>query len=320
MFPVTRPRRLRISQEMRDLVSESNIQAGKLIMPVFVDENASSPKPIPSMPGIFRYPLSGLADYLNSLEASGIRSILLFGIPSTKDENGTSAYDENGVVQKSIRIAKENSSLITIADLCMCEYTSHGHCGILKGNAVDNDSTIDVYARIAMTYAEAGVDVVAPSGMMDGQVGRIRRALDDNGFKDISILAYSAKYASGLYGPFRDAADSKPGFGDRKSYQMDPRNVREAMREIALDIHEGADMIMVKPALFYLDVVSEARRRFDLPVVAYSVSGEYTMIKRAVDSGVLGENVINEAIGSIFRAGSDMVITYFAHYLAEKLL
>ncbi len=319
MFPVTRPRRLRISQEMRDMVSESTIQPNKLIMPVFVDENANSPKPIPSMPGIFRYPISGLADYLNSLESSGVRSILLFGIPSTKDEVGTSAYDENGVVQKAIRIAKESSKLITMADLCMCEYTSHGHCGILKGDVVDNDATIDVYAKIALTYAEAGADIVAPSGMMDGQVGRIRTALDNGGFKDISILAYSAKYASGLYGPFRDAADSKPGFGDRKSYQMDPRNIREAMREITLDINEGADMIMVKPALFYLDVLREARQRFDLPIVAYSVSGEYTMIKNAVSSGNLGESVINEAIGSIFRAGADMVITYFAQYLAEKL-
>ncbi len=319
MFPVTRPRRLRISQEMRDMVSESTIQPNKLIMPVFVDENANSPKPIPSMPGIFRYPISGLADYLNSLESSGVRSILLFGIPSSKDEVGTSAYDENGVVQKAIRIAKESSTLITMADLCMCEYTSHGHCGILKGDVVDNDATIDVYAKIALTYAEAGADIVAPSGMMDGQVGRIRTALDKNGFKDISILAYSAKYASGLYGPFRDAADSKPGFGDRKSYQMDPRNIREAMREITLDINEGADMIMVKPALFYLDVLREARQRFDLPIVSYSVSGEYTMIKNAVSSGNLGESVINEAIGSIFRAGADMVITYFAQYLAEKL-
>ena len=319
MFPVTRPRRLRISQEMRDMVSESTIQPNKLIMPVFVDENANSPKPIPSMPGIFRYPISGLADYLNSLESSGVRSILLFGIPSSKDEVGTSAYDENGVVQKAIRIAKESSTLITMADLCMCEYTSHGHCGILKGDVVDNDATIDVYAKIALTYAEAGADIVAPSGMMDGQVGRIRTALDNGGFKDISILAYSAKYASGLYGPFRDAADSKPGFGDRKSYQMDPRNIREAMREITLDINEGADMIMVKPALFYLDVLREARQRFDLPIVAYSVSGEYTMIKNAVSSGNLGESVINEAIGSIFRAGADMVITYFAQYLAEKL-
>ncbi len=319
MFPVTRPRRLRISQEMRDMVSESTIQPNKLIMPVFVDENANSPKPIPSMPGIFRYPISGLADYLNSLESSGVRSILLFGIPSSKDEVGTSAYDENGVVQKAIRIAKESSTLITMADLCMCEYTSHGHCGILKGDVVDNDATIDVYAKIALTYAEAGADIVAPSGMMDGQVGRIRTALDNGGFKDISILAYSAKYASGLYGPFRDAADSKPGFGDRKSYQMDPRNIREAMREITLDINEGADMIMVKPALFYLDVLREARQRFDLPIVSYSVSGEYTMIKNAVSSGNLGESVINEAIGSIFRAGADMVITYFAQYLAEKL-
>lgn len=319
MFPVSRPRRLRSSGYMRDLVSESGIDTKKLIMPVFVDENSSKIIPIKSLPGIFRYPLSELPSYLNSLEDSGVRSILLFGIPKRKDELGTSAYDEGGVVQKAIAIAKDNSDLITIADLCMCEYTSHGHCGVLKGKYVDNDSTLESYARIAETYARSGVDMVAPSGMMDGQVSRIRRALDDTGYQRIPIMAYSAKYASFLYGPFREAAESAPGFGDRRSYQMDPRNYREALKEMDLDVSEGADIIMVKPALFYLDVLRAARNKFNVPIAAYSVSGEYSMIKNAVDMGILNEGTILEAIGSIFRAGADMVITYFAQYLAEKI-
>lgn len=319
MFPVSRPRRLRSSQNIRDLVAESAIKPEKLIMPVFVDEGAKKAVSIKSMPGIYRYPLSELEDHLLSLQSSGVRSILLFGIPVKKDDVGSSAYDENGIVQKAIDISKERTDLITIADLCMCEYTSHGHCGVLRGDYVDNDATLDSYGKIAKTYAEAGVDLIAPSGMMDGQVGRIRKTLDDAGYSRIPIMAYSAKYASSLYGPFREAAESTPSFGDRRSYQMDPRNSREAMREIDLDVKEGADIIMVKPALFYLDVIRKARRKYSLPLAAYSVSGEYTMIRNAVDAGYLSANAIEEAIGSIFRAGADMVITYFAQYLAEKL-
>ncbi|MCL4306863.1 MAG: porphobilinogen synthase [Candidatus Thermoplasmatota archaeon] len=319
MFPVSRPRRLRTTQDIRDLVAETAIRPEKLIMPVFVDEGAKKAVPIKSMPGIHRYPLSELENHLLSLQSSGVRSILLFGIPVNKDETGSSAYDENGIVQKAINISKEKTGLITIADLCMCEYTSHGHCGILRGNYVDNDATLDSYGKIAKTYADAGVDLIAPSGMMDGQVGRIRKTLDDAGYSRIPIMAYSAKYASSLYGPFREAAESTPSFGDRRSYQMDPRNSREAMREIDLDVKEGADIIMVKPALFYLDVIRGARRKYSLPLAAYSVSGEYTMIRNAVDAGYLSANAIEEAIGSIFRAGADMVITYFAKYLAEKL-
>ena len=317
MFPTSRPRRLRASKTIRDAVAEIRIDPGKLIMPVFVDENASKPAPIKAMPGINRYPLNGLEGYLTQLESSGVRSILLFGIPRKKDETGTSAYDENGVIQKAIGITKEKTGLLTIADLCMCEYTSHGHCGILRGNDVDNDLTIEAYGKIAESYARAGVDIVAPSGMMDGQVSRIRSALDAVGMHNMPIMAYSAKYASGLYGPFREAVESAPSFGDRRSYQMDPRNAREAMREIELDVAEGADIIMVKPALFYMDVISRAKKKFNLPLAAYSVSGEYSMIRNAVDSGMLSEGIIEEAIGSIFRAGADLVITYFTQYLAS---
>lgn len=318
MFPVARPRRLRSSQNIRDMVSETTIDTNKLIMPVFVDENASSPVEIDSMPGIYRQSLSSLEEYLKHLEEIGIRSIILFGIPSVKDEEGTSSYDPEGVVQRSIRVAKGSTSLTVMADLCMCEYTSHGHCGILDGEYVDNDTTLESYGRIALSYAKAGVDVVAPSGMMDGQVAFIREVLDSAGFSNIPILAYSAKYSSAMFGPFRNAADSAPSFGDRKTYQMDPRNSREAMSEIALDVQEGADIIMVKPALPYLDIIRQARNSFEVPVAAYSVSGEYTMVRNAVDSGLLPESAIEEILVSIFRAGADIVITYFAQYLCEK--
>ena len=319
MFPVSRPRRLRTSQTIRDLVSESSIDPRKLIMPVFADETTEKPKPVKSMPGISRYPVNGLSIHLDELESSGVNGVLFFGIPSSKNETGSSAFDQDGVVQRSIRIAKENTGLTVVADLCMCEYTSHGHCGILKGQSVDNDETLKVYQKIALSYASSGADVIAPSGMMDGQVAAIREVLDNNGYENLPVMAYSAKYASTMYGPFRDAAESTPSFGDRKTYQMDARNSREAMREIELDLAEGAEIIMVKPALFYLDVIRMARERFDHPIAAYSVSGEYSMIKNAVDNGFLSEGAIIESINSIFRAGADIVITYFAKYLAEKL-
>ncbi len=318
MFPVTRMRRHRYSETVRDLFSETVLSVDKLIMPVFVDENLTGTRPVSSMPGISRYGLDTLPGYLASLEDSGIRAVILFGIPSRKDHDGTEAYNPRGIVQKSIRAAGTLNKLVVIPDLCMCEYTDSGHCGILNGNGVSNDETLESYKKIALSYAEAGARIVAPSGMIDGQVAAIRLALDDAGYNEVMILAYSAKYASTLYSPFREAADSKPAFGDRKSYQMDPRNVREALREMELDISEGADIIMVKPALFYLDVLARARSRFDVPIAAYSVSAEYSMIMNGVNSGLLPPGSINEAIVSIFRGGADMVITYFAEWLARN--
>ena len=312
MFPVSRPRRLRNNDKIRDLVSETILDPRKLIMPIFIDETAKSPVPVPSMPGISRQTLESLPDYIGDLDEAGVRSVLLFGIPREKDDRGSSAYQEDGVVQESIRVARKTTRQVVIADLCMCEYTSHGHCGILHGEEVDNDSTLESYGKIALSYAKAGVNIVAPSGMMDGQVGFIRQSLDRSGYHNVPIMAYSAKYASTMYGPFRNAADSTPSFGDRRSYQMDPRNSREAMMEIERDLNEGADIIMVKPALPYLDIISRARESFDAPIAAYSVSGEYTMIRMAVDNGYLAPGAIEESVTSIFRAGADMVITYFA--------
>lgn len=315
MFPVTRMRRGRSSQSMRSLFGETSIRYEKLIMPVFVDEKLHGKQPVSSMPGIFRYGPDSLKEYSEHLNSIGLKAILLFGIPEYKDEEGSSSYAGNGVVQNAISILKENFEGIVIADLCLCEYTSHGHCGIIKDGNVDNDSTLDIYSRIAVSYAESGVDVIAPSGMMDGQVGAIRDALDSSGFANTPIMAYSAKYASALYAPFRAAADSTPSSGDRKSHQMDPRNAREALREIELDIMEGADIVMVKPAMFYLDVLARARENFDLPIAAYSVSAEYAMLRKAVDSGDLPASAIPEYVNSVFRAGADMVITYFAESL-----
>lgn len=300
------------------MLAETSVDVKKLIMPVFVDENATKPIPVESMENIYRQSPGSLEDYLVHLEEIGVRGILFFGIPSRKDETGSSAYDPDGVVQRAIGLARNCTSLTVIADLCMCEYTSHGHCGILKGNDVDNDETLESYGKIALSYAQSGADFIAPSGMMDGQVGFLRDILDRNGFSNTAIMAYSAKYASSMYGPFRNAADSAPSFGNRRSYQMDPRNSIEAMREISHDIQEGADIVMVKPALPYLDVIRLARDTFDYPMAAYSVSGEYSMIRNAIRQGLLGEEAIPELINSIFRAGADMVITYFTEYLAEK--
>ena len=318
MFPTERMRRLRKSESMRDLVSETQISKQKLIMPVFVDENLKEPKKIDTMPGILRLPLGALEEYFGRLEDLGLRSVLLFGIPKSKDPVGTSAYDPEGVVQKALHICDESSRLISIADLCLCEYTDHGHCGLIQNGKVDNDSTLETYGKIATSYAEAGADMVAPSGMMDGQVAAIRSALDAANFRDTVIMAYSAKYSSYLYGPFRDAAESTPKFSDRKSYQMDFRNSREALREVELDEVEGADIVMVKPGLFYLDVVSRVRKMTRKPLAVYSVSAEYTMIKNAVDLALAQKEIINEAIYAPFRAGADMLITYFAEFYAEN--
>jgi porphobilinogen synthase len=317
MYPELRMRRLRRNDRIRSLVSETSIIREKLIMPVFVDENISEPKEIQSMPGIFSYPISSLDSYGEHLSKIGIKNVLLFGVPYSKDSQGSQAYDDNGVVQRAIPYFKKHG-LLVICDLCMCEYTDHGHCGIIVDGNVDNDETISYYGRIAVSQAKAGADIIAPSGMMDGQVREIRRSLDENGFENIPIMAYSAKYASSLYGPFRDAAQSTPSFGDRKTYQMDPANVREAIREIQEDVQEGADIIMVKPALFYLDVLRTARERFDLPLVSYGVSGEYSLIMNGIKQKLISESSIDEYVTSIFRAGADMVITYFAQYLCER--
>jgi porphobilinogen synthase (EC 4.2.1.24) len=312
-------RRLRKSKEIRDILSETHINLNKLIMPIFIDDNLKSKEEIKSMPGIYRYSENELIDLVKLYEDIGIKSVLLFGIPKVKDNLGSEAYNPNGIVQRSIRKIKEETNLVVMADLCMCEYTDHGHCGIVRDGTVDNDKTLGYYQKIAKTYAESGVDVVAPSGMMDGQVLAIREILDKEGFNDIMIMAYSAKYASSLYGPFRDAAYSAPSFGDRKTYQMNFSNSREAIREIEEDILEGADIVMVKPALFYLDIVKEARRLFDLPLAAYSVSAEYSMLINGSKQRYFDlDSIIKESIISIFRAGADLVISYFTEYIAKN--
>lgn len=318
MYPDMRLRRTRSSEYMRKLVRETQIILDKLVMPVFVDETIDSPTPIKSMPDIFSYDLKSLKQYALSLVGKGVHNVLLFGIPSIKDEEGTQAYAEDAIVQKAIPILK-NAGLLVITDLCMCEYTDHGHCGIIRDGDVDNDTTLEIYAKIAVSQAKAGSDMIAPSGMMDGQILSIRKALDRAGFKNTPIMAYSAKYASNLYGPFRDAAKSTPAYGNRRSYQMDSANSREAMREIDQDIQEGADIIMVKPSLFYLDIVKEASTTFNKPLAVYGVSGEYNMIKNAIMEGVFGPDIILEYATSVFRAGADIFITYFAVQLCEIL-
>jgi porphobilinogen synthase len=318
MFPVERMRRYRLNSNLRDIFSETTINSDKLIMPVFVDETEKSKSAIKSMPGIYRYSLNEYEKYIGHLEDIGVKNIIIFGIPKHKDSSGTTSYDHDGIVQNAIRSAKSNTKLNVIADLCLCEYTDTGHCGVISNGYVDNDKTLDIYGKEAISYAEAGVDIVAPSGMMDGQVGAIRKAMDSTGYVNTLIMAYSSKFASNLYGPFRDAADSTPQFGDRKSYQMDYRNGDEAMREIDLDVKEGADIIMVKPALFYLDMIYRAKQLYKMPLATYMVSGEYSMVKNAVLSGALAADTVNEALISLFRAGSDLAITYFAEdYIAN---
>ncbi len=318
MFPIERLRRYRLNGNIRNMFQETYINPDKLIMPVFVDETEKSKTAIRSMPGIYRYSLSEYEKYIMHLEEIGVKNIIIFGIPAKKDSCGTSSYDKNGIVQRAIACAKKNTSLNTIADLCLCEYTDTGHCGIIENGYVNNDKTLEIYGKEAVSYAEAGVDMVAPSGMMDGQVAAIRNSLDTGGFINTLIMAYSSKFASNLYGPFRDAADSTPQFGDRKSYQMDYHNGDEALREIDLDIQEGADVIMVKPALFYLDMIYRAKEYYNMPLATYMVSGEYSMLKNAIASGILAPDIALEALTSLFRAGSDLVITYFAEdYIAN---
>lgn len=318
MYPKTRMRRLRENQILRDMVTENKVSLKSLIQPIFIDENILKNREIPSMPSIFRYSLNTVVDEVNSILDSGIKAVLLFGIPASKDEEGSQAYNDQGIIQKSVRLLKENTDVLVIADLCMCEYTSHGHCGVVKDNKILNDETLEYYRKIAISYARAGVDVIGPSGMMDGQVHAIRSALDENGYNYLPIMAYSAKFATNLYGPFRDAAESKPRFGDRKSYQMNYANTREALREIELDIEEGADIIMVKPALFNLDIIAKARAKFDLPIAAYNVSGEYAMVKAAAIQNWIDEKkIVGEMLTAISRAGADLIITYFAKEYAS---
>ena len=311
MFPEIRLRRLRLDQNIRDVLSEFSIRTEKLIMPVFLDETHKGKNQIPGMPNIFRHDFDSAKQYLKHLSDIGVKGVLLFGIPKVKDRTGSSSYSNEGLVQKTISYIRDNLDMITYADLCLCEYTDNGQCGLVVDGYVDNDSTLEIYQKIAVSYADAGVDVVAPSGMMDGQVAAIRKALDASNHKNTLIMAYSAKYASSLYGPFRNAVDSTPKFGDRRSYQMPVSNSREAMREIDLDVKEGADIVMVKPATFYLDIISKARSSFNLPIAAYSVSGEYSMIRSAVDQKLVSGDFIRESLVSIFRAGADLVISYF---------
>ncbi len=320
MIPL-RPRRLRRGEVVRALVREHRVHVEQLVQPLFVVERARDAGPIESMPGIARLDLEATVAEATELFAVGVRSVLLFGIPARKDAVGSSAYDPDGVVQRAIRALKQAlPELLVIADLCNCEYTDHGHCGILdaRGN-VDNDATVELLARTAITYAQAGADVVAPSDMMDGRVGAIRGALDAHAQSEVAIMSYSAKYASAFYGPFREAAGTAPQFGDRRGYQMDPSNAREALREIALDVAEGADIVMVKPGLPYLDIVRAARDRFDVPIAAYNVSGEYAMLKAAIAAGWIdGERAVEETLASFVRAGADIVVTYFAKEYAAR--
>jgi porphobilinogen synthase len=318
---IKRPRRLRVSGIMRDLVRETRLDMKTLVYPLFIVEGQGIKNEIKSMPGVYHFSIDMLEDEIEDILRHGIQNIMVFGVTHDKDACASSGFAEDGIVQRAVRKIKSfEKSLNVITDVCMCEYTDHGHCGILdESGYVDNDKSLAVLARIALSHAQAGADMVAPSDMMDGRVGAIRRILDEHGFVNVGIMAYSAKFASNFYGPFRDAADSAPAFGDRKTYQMDPANFREAMLECAYDIEEGADMVMVKPALSYLDVIKGARERFDVPIVAYNVSGEYSMIKFAISQGLLNEEAMYEAVMSIKRAGADIIITYFAKDLAKYI-
>jgi porphobilinogen synthase len=317
---VMRPRRLRESEQVRRLVRETRLSLDELVYPIFVKEGEVA-EAVRSMPGVSRLPLKMLAGETEEVRGLGLPAVLLFGLPSKKDPLGSDAYSPNGIVQRAVREIKgARRDLMVITDVCLCQYTNHGHCGIVEEGRVINDKTLELLAKTAVSHARAGADMVAPSAMMDHQVAAIRRALDEEGFAEVPILAYSSKFASSFYSPFREAADSTPSFGDRRSYQMDPANAREAVREMQLDIEEGADMVMVKPALAYLDVIFRARQRFNVPIAAFNVSGEYAMIKAAARNGWLDEKqAVMELLTSIKRAGADVVITYFAKDVARWL-
>jgi porphobilinogen synthase len=321
VFPEYRPRRLRRNSAFRALISETRLNADQLIFPLFVIPGKNQRQEIPSMPGVFRLSVDQLAGEARECLKIGVRSVLLFGLPEKKDGVGSGAHAKNGIIQMAIRELKNKvPELLVITDVCLCEYTDHGHCGCLINNDVDNDTTLEILAKTALSHAEAGADMVAPSDMMDGRVAEIRAALDENNHDSVPIMSYSVKYASAFYGPFRDAANCAPQFGDRKSYQMDPANSREALREATLDVDEGADILIVKPAVAYLDIISRLREEFDLPIAAYHVSGEYAMIKAAAEKGWIdGEKVMEETLLSIKRAGADIIITYFAKEMARIL-
>lgn len=314
-----RTRRLRQTAVMRDMVRENHVRIDELIYPVFVIEGENICNPVESMPGIYQYSIDRLQEELNRIREAGIKAILIFGIPAHKDEVGSGAYDDQGIVPRAIRFIKEKMpQLIVIADVCLCEYTSHGHCGLIRGQEILNDETLPLLAKASVCYAAAGADIIAPSDMMDGRVEAIRRALDEKGYLNTPIMSYSAKFASSYYGPFRDAAHSAPGFGDRKTYQMDPANGREAMREIAQDIAEGADMIIAKPALAYMDIIKDASQNYNIPIVAYNVSGEYAMVKAAAKEGWVDEKkIVMENMVGLKRAGAKMIITYHALDVAK---
>ncbi len=321
-YPRYRPRRLRSKENIRKLVRETKLSVDDLIYPLFVTYGKGIKKPVESMPGIYNFSCDMLADELKKVVDLNIPAVLLFGIPETKDPLGTGAYDDNGVVQNAVRFIKEMyPDLLVITDVCLCEYTSHGHCGIIEGNQVLNDPSLKLLAKAALSQVKAGADIVAPSDMMDGRVAAIRECLDEQGFQHIPIMSYSVKYASNYYGPFREAAGSKPRFGDRRSYQMDPPNAFEALRETAMDINEGADIIMVKPALAYMDIIRMVKEKFDYPLAAYNVSGEYAMVKAAAKMGWLDERgVVMESLTGMKRAGADMIITYHALDAAKWLM
>ncbi len=320
-FPTTRMRRLRASEPIRRMVRETSLSPDDFIYPLFVTHGQGIRSEIGSMPGVFQLSIDEMVKELAEVTSLGIPGILLFGLPATKDAIGSEAYDDEGIIQKAVRAVKDRyPDLVVVTDVCLCEYTDHGHCGIVQGSRVLNDPTLELLAKTALSHAVAGADVVAPSDMMDGRVAAIRKVLDDEGYESTIIMAYSAKYSSAFYGPFREAAESAPKFGDRQGYQMDPANAREALREVALDIEEGADIVMVKPALAYLDVIRAVRERFDLPLAAYNVSGEYAMIKAAAARGWLDERrVVMESLTAMRRAGADLILTYFAKDVARWL-
>ncbi len=320
-FPQYRPRRLRRNQKLRNLVRETHLDLDDLILPLFVCPGKGIRNKISSMPGNYQLSVDILTEEVKEIRDLGISAVILFGIPEKKDDKGSEAYAPDGIIQRAIRAIKETTEdVLIVTDVCLCEYTSHGHCGVVEGEEILNDPTLELLSRMALSHAEAGADIVAPSDMMDGRVGAIRQTLDDEGFTHIPIMAYSAKFASAFYGPFREAAESPPRFGDRKSYQMDPGNLQEALREVALDIQEGADIVMVKPALPYLDVIFAVKDSFNIPVAAYNVSGEFAMIKAADQLGwINGDEVMMEALLSIKRAGADLILTYFAKDVAQIL-
>jgi len=320
-FPVHRPRRLRRTEALRGFVRETRLSTAGLVYPMFACPGEKVRVEVSSMPGIFQQSPDEIVEECREVEGLGIPAVILFGLPAHKDEAGSEATDAQGAVQRSVEaIRRAKLNLIVITDVCLCEYTSHGHCGVMKGSEVANDATIEILAEAALSHARAGADIVAPSDMMDGRVAAIRRKLDENDFENVAILSYAAKYCSAFYGPFREAAQSAPQFGDRRSYQMDPANAREALREVAMDLEEGADIVMVKPALPYLDVIQRVRERFDVPVAAYNVSGEYSMVKAAARNGWLDEKrTVLEILTGIQRAGASMVLTYHAKDVAGWL-